>query len=80
MAIGDTSILSAGTDKKAVTMEMIEQMIDEESSLVSIYYGEEAKEEEAMTVSGLITAKYPDLEVEVHAGGQPIYYYIISVE
>ena len=80
MGIGDTSILSAGTDKKAVTMEMIEQMIDEESSLVSIYYGEEAKEEEAMTVSGLITAKYPDLEVEVHAGGQPIYYYIISVE
>ena len=80
MEIGDTSILSAGTDKKAVTMEMIEQMIDEESSLVSIYYGEEAKEEEAMTVSGLITAKYPDLEVEVHAGGQPIYYYIISVE
>lgn len=80
MGIGDTSILSAGTDKKAVTMEMIEQMIDEESSLVSIYYGEEAKEEEALTVSGLITAKYPDLEVEVHAGGQPIYYYIISVE
>ncbi len=80
MGIGDTSILSAGMDKKAVTMEMIEQMIDEESSLVSIYYGEEAKEEEAMTVSGLITAKYPDLEVEVHAGGQPIYYYIISVE
>ena len=80
MGIGDTSILSAGTDKKAVTMEMIEQMIDEESSLVSIYYGEEAKEEEAMTVSGLITAKYPDLEVEVHAGGQPIYYFIISVE
>lgn len=80
MGIGDTSILSVGTDKKAVTMEMIEQMIDEESSLVSIYYGEEAKEEEAMTVSGLITAKYPDLEVEVHAGGQPIYYYIISVE
>ena len=80
LGMGDTSILSAGTDKKAVTMEMIEQMIDEESSLVSIYYGEEAKEEEALTVSGLITAKYPDLEVEVQAGGQPIYYNIISVD
>ncbi len=80
MGIGDKTILSVGTDKKAVTMEMIEAMIDEDSALVSIYYGEEATEDEAMEFSDMITEKYPDLEVEVNAGGQPIYYYIVSVE
>lgn len=80
MGVGDQSILSVGTDKKAVTMEMMDQMIDEESALVSIYFGEEATEEEAMVFADLITAKHPELEVEVNKGGQPIYYYIVSVE
>lgn len=80
MGIGDKSILSAGTDKKAVTMDMIEQMIDEESALVSIYYGEEATEEEAAEFSAQILEKHPELEVEVNEGGQPIYYYVVSVE
>ncbi len=80
MGIGDKTILSVGTDQTAVMMEMAEQMIEEESALVSIYYGEEATEEEALKFSSLISAKHPDLEVEVNAGGQPIYYYIISVE
>ena len=80
MGIGDKTILSVGTDKKAVTMEMIEAMIDEDSALVSIYYGEEATEDEAMEFSDMLMEKYPDLEVEVNAGGQPIYYYIVSVE
>ncbi|MBO5371352.1 MAG: DAK2 domain-containing protein [Lachnospiraceae bacterium] len=80
MGIGDKTILSVGTDKKAVTMEMIDAMIDEESALVSIYYGEDATEEEAMEFSDMIADKYPDVEVEVNAGGQPIYYYVVSVE
>ncbi|MBO5303860.1 MAG: DAK2 domain-containing protein [Lachnospiraceae bacterium] len=80
MGIGDKTILSVGTDKKAVTMEMIEAMIDEDSALVSIYYGEEATEDEAMEFSDMLMEKYPDLEVEVNAGGQPIYYYVVSVE
>ncbi len=80
MGIGDKTILSVGTDKKTVTMDMIEQMVDEDAALVSIYYGEEATEEEAMAFSDLITEKYPDVEVEVNPGGQPIYYYIVSVE
>ena len=80
MGVGDKSILAVGTDKKAVMMEMIEEMMDEESALVSIYFGEEATQKEAATFADLITAKYPEVEVEVNEGGQPIYYYIISVE
>lgn len=80
MGVGDQSILSVGTDKETVTMEMIEQMIDEESALVSIYFGEEATGEEAAKFADLIASKHPDLEVEVNRGGQPIYYYIVSVE
>ncbi len=80
MGIGDKTILSVGTDRKAVAMEMIEEMIDEDSSLISIYYGKEASEEEAMEFSDRLTGKYPDVEVEVNAGGQPIYYYVVSVE
>ena len=80
MGIGDKTILSVGADKKEVTMDMIDQMIDEDSALVSIYYGDEATEEEAVEFSDQITEKYPDVEVEVNPGGQPIYYYIVSVE
>lgn len=80
MGIGDASILAVGGDIKAVTMDMLEQMIDEDSALVSIYYGADGNEEEAERFSNLITAKHPDLEVEINEGGQPIYYYIVSVE
>ena len=80
MGIGDKSILSVGMDRKSVTLEMVDQMIDEDSSLVSIYYGKDATEEEAAELSEQITESHPYVEVEVNAGGQPIYYYVISVE
>ena len=80
MGIGDTAILSAGTDEQAVTLDMAEQMIDEESALVAIYYGEDASKEKAENYARMIVEAHPGLEVEVNAGGQPIYYYIVSVE
>lgn len=80
MGLGDKTILSVGRDKKQTTQEMIDAMIDDETGIVSIYYGEEAKEEEAEELSGYITERYPHVEVEIHEGGQPIYYYIISAE
>jgi len=80
MGLGDKTILSVGRDKKQTTQEMIDAMIDDDTGIVSIYYGEEAKEEEAEELSGYITEKYPHVEVEIHEGGQPIYYYIISAE
>ena len=80
MGIGDKEILSVGTDLKATTLEMIDAMVDEDSAIVSIYYGTESNEEEAEAIGAVIGAKYPDVEVEINNGGQPIYYYVISVE
>jgi hypothetical protein len=80
MGIGDDSILSVGTDKKAVILEMTDQMIDEDASLVSIYYGKEGSNEEAEELASEIIKAHPDVEVELNDGGQPIYYYVISVE
>ena len=80
MGIGDKSILSVGKELKDTTLEMVYEMIDDESAIVSIYYGSDASEEDASEIASIITEKYPDLEVEINNGGQPIYYYIISVE
>ena len=80
MGIGDSSILSVGQDLKATTLEMIDAMVDEDSAIVSIYYGTDATEEAAEELGAIIEEKYPDVEVEINAGGQPIYYYVISVE
>lgn len=80
MGIGDKTILSVGEDKKAVTLEMVDAMSEEDSAIVSIYYGEEVTEEEAAELASAIEEKYPDVEVEIKDGGQPIYYYVISVE
>lgn len=80
MGIGDKSILSVGQDLKATTLEMVDEMVDEDSAIVSIYYGEDVSEEAAEEVAAVIEEKYPDVEVEINNGGQPIYYYVISVE
>lgn len=80
MGIGDSSILSVGQDLKATTLEMVDAMVDEDSAIISIYYGTDATEEAAEELGAVIEEKYPDVEVEINAGGQPIYYYVISVE
>lgn len=80
MGIGDQGILSVGKELEATVLDMIEQLIDEDSAIVSIYYGEDAKEDAANAIGEKITEAHPDVEVEVHYGGQPIYYYVISVE
>ena len=80
MGIGDKSILAVGKDLKQTTLEMIDAMVDEDSAIVSIYFGSESSEEKAEEIASAIEEKYPDVEVEVNDGGQPIYYYVISVE
>ena len=80
MGIGDDSILAAGTDLKQTTLAMIDKMMTEEAAIVSIYFGQDATEEAASEIGALIEEKYPDVEVEINDGGQPIYYYVISVE
>jgi len=80
MGIGDKGILSVGTDMTKTVLTMIAEMIDEDSALLSIYYGEDMDEDSANAIAEKVEASYPDVEVEVHSGGQPIYYYVISVE
>ena len=80
MGIGDKSILAVGTDMNTVTIEMLEKMIDEDSAMVSIYFGSDSSEEAASEIASAIEEKYPDVDVEINDGGQPIYYYVISVE
>lgn len=80
MGVGDHTILSAGRDLEQVTLETAESMIDDESAIVSIYYGKEADETSASAIADKLLEKHGDLEAEVQYGGQPIYYYLISVE
>lgn len=80
MGIGDSGILSVGQDLKETTLEMLDEMIDEDSAIVSIYYGSDSSMENAEELSACIEEKYPDVEIEINDGGQPIYYYVISVE
>ena len=79
MGIGDKSILAVGKDIKSTTEDMVAEMIDEESAIICIYYGEEVTEEDANALGAALEEKYPEV-VEIHFGGQPIYYYVISVE
>ena len=80
MGIGDHGIISVGKELENTVLEMIDALVDEDSAIVSIYYGEDMKEEDASVIGRKIEEKYPDVEVEIHYGGQPIYYYVISVE
>lgn len=80
MGIGDKGILSVGQNLEITVMEMFAELIDEDSAIVSIYYGEDMTEEAALSIGKKVEENYPDVEVEVHYGGQPIYYYVVSVE
>ena len=80
MGIGDSSILSVGPERDDVAKDMVSQLVDEESSFICIYYGENVLVEAANTLGDYFQKQYPDCEVEVQYGGQPVYYYVISVE
>ena len=80
MGIGDKTILSVGSDINTTTIELIESLVDDDSELISLYYGAEVTEEDANQIADQITVKYPMVDIEVHMGGQPIYYYVLSVE
>ncbi len=80
MGIGDAGILSVGSDMEETLLSMVEQLVDEDSGIISLYYGNEVSGDDADALAGRIQEKYEDLEVEVNNGGQPIYYYILSVE
>ena len=80
MGIGDSGILAVGKDLEETTKELIANLVDEDSELISIYYGEEVSEEEAEKFAGEIEELYPDVDVDIQFGGKPIYYYVLAVE
>jgi len=80
MGIGDSGILSVGKEIAKTAMAMMTELVEEDSEIIGIYYGEEVSEDDAQALGNKLARQYPNAEVEVHYGGQPIYYYVISVE
>ena len=80
MGIGDSGILAVGQSVEETAKEMLAQLVDEDTELISLYYGQDVQEESAENFAQEIEDLYPDVDVDVHSGGQPIYYYVLSVE
>lgn len=80
MGIGDKGILAVGTEVEETAKEMLALLVDEDSELISLYYGEEVSEEDAQKFTSEVEELYPDVDVDAHFGGQPIYYYVLAVE
>lgn len=80
MGIGDQGIVSVGTDVFETTIDMVSNLVDDDTEIISVYYGSDVSEEEASELCEKIESLYPEVEVDMNLGGQPIYYYVISVE
>jgi hypothetical protein len=80
MGIDDDGIKAVGTDIEAVIDELIKAMADEDSELLSVYYGEDVLDDAAASLEEKLAESFPDYEIELHKGGQPVYYYLISLE
>ncbi len=80
IGLGDDGLLAVGQDIGQAVLDSIEALIDEDAELISIYYGEQVEEEKAEELLAAVEERYPDCDVELNDGGQPIYYYILSVE
>ncbi|HNV34847.1 MAG TPA: DAK2 domain-containing protein, partial [Bacillota bacterium] len=80
IGIIDGQLLTKGQDLKEVTLSTVEKMIKPESEIVTVFYGDDVDESKAGEIAGIITDKFGNLSVELHSGGQPVYYYLISVE
>ena len=80
MGIGDKGLVSVGNDISDVTFDLIKDAVDEDSELISIYYGTDVKKEDAEAFAARVEESFPDCDVQNYYGGQPIYYYIVSVE
>ena len=80
MGIGDKGILAVGSNKQEVAEATVKAMMSDDAEVISIYYGADTSEKAAEALGSALEEAYPDCEVEINRGGQPIYYYIISVE
>lgn len=80
MAVGDNGLLSVGSEIHHVAVESVERMMFDDAELISVYYGKDFSEENAEKLAQALSEKYPDCDVEVESGGQPVYYCILAVE
>jgi dihydroxyacetone kinase-like predicted kinase len=80
MGIGDEGIISVGQKMEDVTFEMLKGLMSEELELISIYYGADVDEETAESLRKRVANEYPNCDIELQPGGQPVYYYIVSAE
>ena len=80
IGIGEGEIKEACQDKVEAVLNLIDSLMTEDNEIITLFYGDEVTKEEAENLKGLVEAKYEDAEVELYYGGQPLYYYIISIE
>jgi dihydroxyacetone kinase-like predicted kinase len=80
MGIGDAGILAVNKDITMAFIDMLKEMVDDESAIISVYYGQDTTEEDAKNLVTEIEGNFPGIEVELQNGGQPVYYYVCSVE
>jgi len=80
MGIDDKGISAVGQNINDTTIQLIKNMVDEDAGLITVYYGADIKDEEALGLKESLEKGFPDLEIDLHNGGQPVYYYIVSVE
>ncbi len=80
IGIAEGKLLSAGESVEEITTDLIDKLVDEESAIITLFYGEDTSEEEAEKLRDLLESKFEDIDVELHYGGQPLYYYLVSVE
>jgi hypothetical protein len=80
IGLDQKTILTKGNDVSVVAISLVEKMFKPEHTMITLYYGNDVKEEEAQALKSKLAEKYSDCEIEVYYGGQPLYYYIISLE
>ncbi len=81
MGLDDNGIQAVGKEINETTIELLKVMVDEdESELISVYYGRDITQEDVDALEEMIEEAFPDLDVEIQMGGQPVYYYMLSVE
>ncbi|MBO5130632.1 MAG: DAK2 domain-containing protein, partial [Romboutsia sp.] len=80
IGIAEGKLLSAGEGVDEITTNLVEKLVDEDTAIVTLFYGEDVSEESANELRDLLEEKFEDIDIELYYGGQPLYYYLISVE
>ncbi len=80
MGLDDGGIRTSGTDVNDVVLKLLDHSIDDESAVISIFYGEDVEEEDAESLAAQVAEQFPELDVDLQRGGQPVYFYIIAID